>query len=231
MKEQSMQASKRLLFLSVALASLAGCSSMAEKLNSFKKKPEPEIIVEVTPPVRVESKLERTDRRLAVSWGNIGRAGAAELQPGYINVLTREGNITFDPSGGVNHSGGVNPSGEVADSGVIPKGTGSKPWNAASNTGKGYSMYQLSRWERYCNSGKGMDERDWRFVKSEGYDNAPLDALGGSCLRPTYRYEEYMTAWARFCTSSPQITGNDHRIVGSTSRPFSQVNPCQALLK
>lgn len=219
-----MQACKRLLVLSVAsvaLASLAGCSSMADKLKSLKAEPEPEQKIDVRPPARVESKPERTSRELAVSWGNIGRAGAANLQPGYINVLTRDGDITFQPAGagsGFNHASKTT-------------GAGSAPWNAKNSAGKGYSMYQLSRWERYCDSGKGMDERDWRFIKGEGYENAPLDALGGACLQPTYRYEQYMTAWTRFCTSSSEITPNDRRIVSNTSRPFSQVNPCQALLK
>lgn len=30
---------------------------------------------------------------------------------------------------------------------------------------KDYSVYNLSRWERFCNYGLGMDKRDWDFVK------------------------------------------------------------------
>lgn len=29
-----------------------------------------------------------------------------------------------------------------------------------------YSYYNLSRWQRFCNKGKGMDRLDWKFVKN-----------------------------------------------------------------
>lgn len=239
-----MQLSKNLLALSIAV-SLAGCSSMAEKLERFKAGPQEEVVAveEVKPFERVESKPERTSRDSTLSWDNIGRAGAAIHQPGYVHVLGKDGHtsltgaLTGSGAGWPKHNGmgGMGGMGNGDDAGGY--GVGSSNSAGAGHTSKhgnqnqGYSMYQLSRWERYCNSGKGMDERDWRFVQKEGYGNAPLDALGGVCLQPTHRYEGYLSAWVRFCTSSPKLSSNDRRIVRNSSRPFSKVNPCQALSK
>lgn len=215
-----MQLSKNVLALSVALISLTGCGTFLENLKTDNKEEVLEVVVN-TPPPRVETKPERTNRDLTLTWDNIGRAGAAMHQPGYVHVLSSDGLVSFQSNDAAVKRGGSGRDNMYALNQL----------RQGSNKSRGYSMYELSRWERYCDSGKGMDERDWRFVKGEGYDNAPLDVLGGVCLRPTHRYEDYMTAWVRFCTSSPELNQTDRRIVGNSTRPFSKVSPCQALLK
>lgn len=69
------------------------------------------------------------------------------------------------------------------------------------NKGKGYSLYELSRWERYCNGGKGMDEHDWRFVEAEGATNIPKDVVTG-CIPPTHTYQGYLNAGRIFAPAS-----------------------------
>ena len=209
-----MRANKNLLALSVVLISLTGCAVQSEQ--------EVEVSAPVMPVMleRVESKPERTSRDSTLAWDNIGRAGAAIHHPDYVHVLGGDGLATFQDS-----------KRETKPSIKSTFDSLSSMRNGKGKVGAGYSMYELSRWERYCDSGKGMNEHDWRFVKKEGYDNAPLDALGGSCVRPAHIFEGYMGAWVRFCTSSPFLNANDRRIVGESTRPYSKVNPCQALLK
>ncbi len=215
-----MRAKKTLLALSVALLSLTGCKTMMSGSSETLT----ETTVEVEQ-VRVESKPERTNRESTLSWDNIGRAGAAYHQPDYVHVLGGDGLTSFQVKADTTKLGSKD---KLAAYAALRQG---QLKNDKTLKGKGYSMYELSRWERYCDLGKGMDEKDWRFVQKEGYDNIPLDAIGGSCLRPTYRMEGYMAAWVRYCTSSPQLTYNDRRIVSESSRPYSEVNPCKALLK
>lgn len=91
----------------------------------------------------------------------------------------------------------------------------------------GFSHYELSRWERFCSGGTGMDEPDWRFVTDNGGASNVPSVLSGQCSPPNYSYSEYITAWVEFCEGSPSVSHRD--IVANSVRPQSKVNPCQAL--
>ncbi|QHS38446.1 hypothetical protein GWQ43_19965 (plasmid) [Alcaligenes faecalis] len=121
---------------------------------------------------------DQTHRLLTMAWGNTGRGGAALRQPAYIHVLANSHSVTMastetttdaPPLGTL-----VNPADMIAAS--LDKLTGSQ-------TRRGYSLYELARWERYCEGGKQMDKADWAFVKKEGVENVP-ESLIPHCTPP-----------------------------------------------
>jgi hypothetical protein len=129
---------------------------------------------------------------------------------------------------------GVKPNGssENEPSSVGSEGSSPRPSSGNKATGHGrtgYSLYELARWERFCEGGAGMDEADWLFVtKQGGAGNVPstLD----TCTAPNYDYQDYLAAWTGFCTNS-DITSAQRNIVRHSVRPSSRVNPCEALNK
>ncbi len=62
---------------------------------------------------------------------------------------------------------------------------------------KSYSIYEMSRWERFCGHGD-MDEHDWAFVAKQGRENLP-ESLSGECTEPTYTRQDYIKAWDADC--------------------------------
>lgn len=107
---------------------------------------------------QAEWKLEQVERLYRVNPGNNGRGGAVHRQPGYIHTLAlrlkQESPLVLTT---------------VTQTFAVP-GTDVR-------TGSGYSHYELSRWQRYCNEGKDMDKADWQFVRKEGAHNVPRDIL------------------------------------------------------
>lgn len=80
-----------------------------------------------------------TTRQLQVTWGNQGRAGAVEKQPGYIHVL-----------GGtpVYNNVKVNPT---------PR--------SRSRARRNNTLSPFDRaWSRYCNYGKNLTSEDWKII-------------------------------------------------------------------
>lgn len=102
----------------------------------------------------------RTARNLTVTWDNIGRGGAAMRQPGFIDVLSQEN--SFGPEQNYMR---VPQSKHVAPV-VTP--TAAKPPKTSNKTS--YSTYELQRWQRYCDQGRGMDSKDWRFVRAQNFE-------------------------------------------------------------
>lgn len=104
-------------------------------------------------------KIQEVSRHFAVNWGNTGRGGAALREPAYIHTL-----------GGIESNERLprNRPRSLLNVAIVDL---TESYNVTP--GKGYSHYELSRWERYCNYGKGMDKRDWEFVNREGLDNIP----------------------------------------------------------
>nr|BET98791.1 hypothetical protein TCT1_37120 [Xenorhabdus sp. TCT-1] len=203
----------RQLIAILGVAILAGCAS-----NAPEQKPQPQ-----TAPAE-NDKPARVSRELSMAWDNMGLGGAALRQPGYIHVLG-DGNVSAtmnkvkdDSAGSDKTPAGIKQHGDVNEAINTFK---------SMNKGKGYSLYELSRWERYCDGGKGMDEHDWRFVEAEGTTNIPKDVVTG-CIPPTHTYQDYLNAWTHFCTSQA-VTDADRRIVRESVRPYSVVNPCKAL--
>lgn len=203
----------RQLIAILGVTILAGCASGTPEQNTQSQT----VLAE-------NDKLARVSMELSMSWGNMGRGGAALRQPGYIHVLG-DGNIgvTMNTVQYDSASSDKTPAVFKQNGGVDEAINTFK----SMNKGKSYSLYELSRWERYCNGGKGMDKHDWRFVVAEGTTNIPKDVITG-CIPPTHTYQEYLDAWTYFCTSQT-VTDADRRIVRESVRPYSVVNPCKAL--
>lgn len=51
---------------------------------------------------------------------------------------------------------------------------------------KDYSYYELSRWQRFCDGGRGMDSLDWKFIRNWKKHPFPSEMLG-SCRAPSDR--------------------------------------------
>jgi hypothetical protein len=195
----------------MGMSMLMGCASHPQ---SKPDTPTPLLVKENDKPARVS-------RSLTLAWDNIGRGGAAIREPGYIHVLG---------GGEVGEAQNkMNDAAAIFSAESNQKGDVNETLNAFKSLtkGKGYSLYELSRWERYCNGGKGMDERDWQFIEAEGTEHIPSEVIA-DCHPPTYTYQDYLNAWTGFC-SSKTITEADRLIVRSSVRPFSVVNPCKAL--
>ncbi len=64
---------------------------------------------------------------------------------------------------------------------------------------KSYSIYEMSRWERFCGHGN-MDERDWAFIAKQGRNNLPIE-LVPTCVEPAYTRQDYLAAWSAICIS------------------------------
>lgn len=110
----------------------------------------------------------QTHRILTNDWGNDGRGGAALRKPAYIHVLAGEATVFTT----LHHPPASMPSTQALVASSLDK----------LQRGA-YSVYELSRWERYCNHGKGMDKRDWAFVIQQGLNNVPT-SLVGNCNPP-----------------------------------------------
>jgi len=166
---------------------------------------------------RQNDKMRQVDRELTLSWGNRGRAGAAMLQPAYIHVLGESLNDRYEMDGD-RFTTATNP--------VPPSGgtdSGDRDWISV-----GASMYELQRWERFCDSGRGMDEPDWRFVTEAGAPNNIPDILVVGCKPPEHDITDYLQAWTSFCELD-DTTADQRQIVRNSVRPKTVVNPCKAL--
>lgn len=210
----------RLSYVLIAAALSAGCATS----------PEPSAEPEIESTTPVELKQDRVTRELTLSWDNMGRGGAALRQPAYVHVLGQgnlgeKGNsarlpqakaIPADPSTLLDavNSIAVQSTRTYADSTAYDRG--------------GFSLYEMSRWERYCDGGRGMDEADWQFVTNHGAAGGIPSILQSSCNMPAYNYQDYLTAWTGFCNSTA-ITAEQRSIVRSSSRPKTRVNPCKSI--
>lgn len=239
---------KQLLPLAVAIA-LAGCA-VGSTLPDIPEHPSAEWVNEHLPAFRAEAernptkenraaverleswadhqgraqaKMLQINRELTLAWDNMGRGGAAIRQPAYIHVLGDEFNDRYASTADLSDQTGTNEDTvreALARLGELRKED--SPWS------QGYSIYEMERWERFCDGGRGMDEPDWTFVtRAGGRRNIP-DALASDCRPPSYDYQDYLRAWTRFCDSdNPSRVDRD--IVSDSVRPRSVVNPCRAL--
>lgn len=201
---------KRIYLLAATTLLIAGCAT-----------PPPEV-VEVEQK-EVEPKVDRVNRNLTLSWDNMGRGGAALRQPAYVHVLG-DGNLHTSGSDGAVTVGQLPP--------INPQHLLTTMDNINNrNTNQGFSIYELSRWERYCNQGKRMDEPDWRFVTEHGGREGVPDIYHGRCSPPAHDYQGYLQAWTAFCTGDETMNPVQRDIVRNSVRPQSVVNPCSALTK
>lgn len=118
----------------------------------------------------------QTHRLYTLSWGNMGRGGSVYRQPAYIHVLADGQSVAM----------------ATPQPNLTPLGTMARPEDMVLQSlnklngvqaGKGYSLYELARWERYCAGGGKMDKADWAFVKKEGVQNIPTKLIS-NCTPP-----------------------------------------------
>lgn len=168
---------------------------------------------------RENAKMSQVDRELTLAWGNRGRAGAAMRQPAYIHVLGDSLNARYDMDSEQFTEAGGSPFGDQQNS-----GSSDRNWITA-----GASMYELQRWERFCDQGRGMDEPDWRFVTEAGGRNHVPEILTVGCTPPDHDLNDYLQAWTSFCELE-DTSPAQRQIVRNSTRPRTVVNPCKALL-
>lgn len=216
----------RLAAVAALSLTLVGCATNSEGtfqwIADFRakvKKVDTQELVVYEAPIPTD-KPQRTNRELTLAWDNQGRAGAAVHQPDYVHVLSNDHDWQeiSAPYGAARPGSGQRHQSRTLTLSVMDH----------SQAGKGFSVYEMRRWERYCDNGKGMDEDDWNFVALDDYA-PPLDVLG-TCVTPGYKYADYLDAWTRFCTGSPEYTSLDKDIVTNSVRPHSTVNPCKAMM-
>jgi hypothetical protein len=135
----------------------------------------------------------------SLTWYNKQRSGAAINEEGYQHVLGHQ-NIEI-----------------LADEPAEPL-IPSTPADAAKTVSKkSYSVYEMSRWERFCGAGK-MDETDWDFVAKEGRGNVP-ETLDKKCDYPSFTRQEYLAAWKANCLG--ETTAIQKVILEKTLKPAS----------
>lgn len=177
---------------------------------------------------RAEAKDHLLDRKLTLAWDNHGRGGAALRQPAYVHVLGEP--FVGEPSDISAGKDGLNQVGSNASgkANTSPSGTAAgHDWLVVD---RAYSIYEMARWERFCDTGKGMDEVDWQFISQEGGNKHIPELLVVDCQPPSYQHWDYLDAWMRVCEDN-EPTAEDREIVSLTVRPKSVVSMCSAPAK
>ena len=210
-------------FLAVlATGILSGCALFQPKA------PEPV-------PVVIDDKPQRTHRHLTVAWDNIGQGGAVMLQPGYVHVLGAEDSTpeaftpakntklaakpaqpTYAPTPNLDEMRAL--LGKAKNPVVVT------PVKTTSKTS--YAVYEISRWERFCDGGKGMTEQDWKFV-TKANERVPAGVMP-NCTRPSFNFSSYMAAWKDFCQDGS--ASDQHMDIARNSTRPSSMKSCKGKL-
>ncbi len=191
-----------------------------------------QIIEEKAPEPATDQKLQQVTM-LAGTAVEGGRGGAAIRQERRVHVLN-----PVVPDGLIEPAGSAFSDSDsltkaifnesLAMASIDPSGDAGE---SASSGVRAYSIYELSRWGRYCNYGNGMDERDWIFVTANLANGIPVDALG-YCNQPKYDYDDYRSAWSGFCdydSSLRPLDDSDLAIIRTTTRPHTFAASCPPL--
>lgn len=168
-----------------------------------------------------DDKPIRTSRHLTVTWDNIGRGGAAMLQPGFVDVLANE--QSFGPDQNYIQAPAAKSPFSAAQVAQIklpmePAAPAAPVATVKTSNRTSYSTYELQRWERYCSGGVGMGEQDWRFV--DGQNHLVPDGVFPSCSPPLHNSQQYRSAWVEFCSGSA-ISPSQMNVVRNSARPSS----------
>lgn len=183
----------RLIFVGfLVVGSLAGCSSQ-------------DVVTGPSYTQRVYTTHKPTGRDETLTWYETERGGAAYNEEAYRHVLAQRNSELL-----------TDHSPEPAETFAL----NSDPASAAKVVDhamfRSYSIYELSRWERFCGAGK-MDEKDWDFVSKEGRENVPPNLLE-NCMPPSYTRQEYIDAWKASCHGQT-LTSAQRVIQSKTVRP------------
>lgn len=161
-----------------------------------------------------DARAARIARALSLAWINHGRGGAALRQPAYVHSLGADYNRETHNGAALAPQAGLRDGPPAAVS-------------AGVGRGRGYSLYEMSRWSRYCDQGRGMDEPDWQFVSGEGAPDHLPTYLRPRCAPPSHDYAAYLSAWQGFCAGRTR-DARARAIVGASVRPQS-LGGCAAL--
>lgn len=137
-------------------------------------------------------------RDLTTQWSNTERTSASIEQGAYKHVMAKRVTSDFD--------GKFNDVEEFK----------AKPIKVT--TGSSVSVYELSRWERYCKKGEGSDKKDWMFYESSKY--AVPAELADTCDVPGFKRTDYIAAWRNKC-SATKLSALDSKITTHTIKPSS----------
>lgn len=163
-----------------------------------------------------DARAARINRELSLAWINHGRGGAALRQPAYVHSLGADYNTETD------NGARLDPQ-----RGVLYDPTRRSTPQAGVGRGRGYSLYEMSRWSRYCDRGRGMDEPDWQFVSGEGAPGHLPEFLRARCAPPAHDYAAYLAAWQGFCAGR-SLSAEARALVTASVRPHS-LGGCAAL--
>lgn len=151
------------------------------------------------------SEEKEQNNKQTVRFGNIGLGGATQRQPAYIHVLASE----FTEKNLINYQ-----NEKIIDNNNFQ--------TEIHKSTRGYSIYELARWERYC-SNKKMDESDWNFIAKElKTDNEIAYKLINNCTPPSFTLDDYKEAWNHFCTNET-LSSTEIKIINNTFKPKSQI--------
>lgn len=156
------------------------------------------------------TKPTRLDATVAVS--NRERGGAAFREAEYLHTLGHQKSVDFVKSGAAEGNQNFDVTKPIESAARLSRSSSDEPKVQTS-----YSIYEMSRWERYCGHGK-MDEKDWKFVKHEGKESLP-EILVVGCNPPSYSFDEYVAAWKKQCQAPNYLTTQETMIVNSTVGP------------
>ena len=141
-------------------------------------------------------------RDLTTQWHNTERTSASIEEGRYTHVMANRKLSDFD--------GKVNDVEEV------------KPKPLKVTTDGSVSVYELSRWERYCKKGEGSDKRDWIFYESSKYEVPAV--MADTCEAPGFKRSQYIAAWEHKCTGRT-LSQLDSKITTLTLKPASCSKP------
>ena len=174
----------RLLTIGLAILATTGCSNN-------------EIVTQNNEPTtRQYSNVHHPVKESTVALFGVESAGAAISKGGYSFVVVTErsiGELKDKPvraksaDEAAKNLSLINSENPTIDSAKIVQRVSKKS----------YSVYEMSRWERFCGYGD-MDERDWAFVAKQGRENLP-ESLSSECTEPTYTRQDYIKAWDATC--------------------------------
>lgn len=208
---------------------LAGCSTITCFVCGEEEEEEPTYEHRFE-----ETKKDRVAREHNTDWANNGRGGAALRQPAYIFVLG-DGNVNAvrgaDISKGDSEDLSAAISALAAQRYGSPGGAGEKGElsfkdSSLKPSSKGYSYYEMQRWSRFCDFGKGMDEDDWMFIAGEGA--VVPNSLATICQPPNYNRADYYNAWNDYC-SNQTLSKKYLQVVRDTVAPKGIRESCPPL--
>lgn len=151
------------------------------------------------------SKEDRINRKTTLTMSESKRGGAALRDKAFVHVL----------------------SNQSADQAAEQVEEVFETLDDADNA-SAFSHYEMERWNRYCNEGKGMDQRDWSFVAKHEY-HVPF-IIKEDCTPATITMEDYLSAWIQFCKLAKGVDENTMKIVTQSVKP-SSLTSCPAINK